>query len=203
MRRRIALAGALATVAALAGAPAAFGQAPVIQGVDDLTGGNQNRWTPDAVTINAGDTVTWRFTGTQLAHNVKSTTPNWTLDTPASSSDQRDVTFKFDDGGHVRLRLQVPRRHDEGQGHRRHPAATSAAAAERAALGQRPAAAEQLRRRRREAAAAEPGSRRGRPRRRARALPAVGARAGAGAVREGGRDGEDRAPDVPARAPTR
>ena len=95
MRRRTALTGALGVVAALAAAPAAFAQAPVIQGVDDLTGQNQNRWTPDAVKVSVGDTVTWRFTGTQLAHNVKSTTPNWSLDTPASTSDPRDVTFTF------------------------------------------------------------------------------------------------------------
>jgi plastocyanin len=90
MKARMAFAAT--TVAALAFAPAALGQAPVIQAVDsNLT------WTPATVTVNVGDTVTWRFTGTQLAHNVKSTTPNWTpqIDTPTSTSDPRDVSFTF------------------------------------------------------------------------------------------------------------
>jgi plastocyanin len=92
VRRPVAC--AVTAVAALAAAPSAFAQAPVIQAVDDLTGGNQNRWTPDAVTVQVGDTVTWRF-GTQLAHNVKSTAGNWNIDTPASTQDGRDVTYTF------------------------------------------------------------------------------------------------------------
>ena len=93
MRRRATF--AVTTVAALATAPSAFAQAPAIQAVDDLTGGNQNLWTPSAVTVKVGDTVTWRFEGTQLAHNVKSTTANWAIDTPASSQDPRPVTYTF------------------------------------------------------------------------------------------------------------
>jgi plastocyanin len=88
------LVGALAVLVALAGAPAASAQGPVIQAVDDLTGPN-NRWEPSAVTVKVGDTVTWRFDGTQLAHNLKSKSGAWTVDSPASTQNAQPVTFTF------------------------------------------------------------------------------------------------------------
>ena len=94
MRR---LAVALVTSAALTGAPAAHAQGPVYQAVDDPAG-THHRWQPDkdaTVEVQVGDTVTWRYDGTTLAHNVKSASTNWNVDTPASTSDPTPVTYTF------------------------------------------------------------------------------------------------------------
>jgi plastocyanin len=89
------LAAALAAVGALAGPPAASAQGPVYQAVDDPAG-THHRWEPGTeVAIQAGDTVTWRYEGTSLAHNVKSTSPNWNVDTAGSTSDPAPVTYRF------------------------------------------------------------------------------------------------------------
>jgi plastocyanin len=93
--RRAALAGALAAVAVLAGFATASAQGQVIQAVDDLSTLNNNRWEPSNVTVPVGATVTWRFDGTQLAHNVASASPNWSVDTPASTQDPRPVAYTF------------------------------------------------------------------------------------------------------------
>jgi plastocyanin len=85
---RLALAVVVATLAL---ADVASAQ---IQAVDDLTGAN-NRWEPRAVTVQVGESVTWRYDGTQLAHNVKSTSANWTIDSATSTQDSRPVTFTF------------------------------------------------------------------------------------------------------------
>ena len=77
MKGRIALAGA---VVALAAAPPALAANADVRAVDGATDA-ENRWDPNAVSVNVGDTVTWRFDGTTQAHNVKSTTPNWNIDT--------------------------------------------------------------------------------------------------------------------------
>jgi plastocyanin len=82
---------ALALLILLVAAPTASAQ---IQAVDDLTGAN-NRWEPRAVTVQVGDSVTWRYDGTQLAHNVKSTSANWNIDSATSTQDSRPVTFTF------------------------------------------------------------------------------------------------------------
>jgi plastocyanin len=95
VRRRAAVAATLVTLSALTIAPAALAQAPVFQAVDDLAGTNNNRWEPGAVTVKVGDTVTWRYDGTILAHNVDSTSPNWNIDTPASTQVPTPVTYTF------------------------------------------------------------------------------------------------------------
>jgi plastocyanin len=61
----------LAVVATLAFAPAAYAQGAAIQaGPADVA------WSPPEVTIKAGETVTWSWTG---FHNVQSTSANWTV----------------------------------------------------------------------------------------------------------------------------
>jgi plastocyanin len=95
VRRRAAVAAMLATLSALVIAPAALAQGPAFQAVDDLAGTNNNRWEPGAVTVKVGDTVTWRFDGTILAHNVDSTSLNWNLDTPASTQVPTPVSYTF------------------------------------------------------------------------------------------------------------
>ena len=92
--RRTTLASVLAVLATLAAAPAASAQGPVIQAVDDLSGAN-NRWDPPAVAVPVGGTVTWRYDGTQLTHNVKSTSANWNVDTQGSTTDAQPVSYTF------------------------------------------------------------------------------------------------------------
>jgi plastocyanin len=75
VRRRIALAAAIAALAAPA---SAAGQ--TIQAVDGTDADNyNNRWAPRDVTIKAGETVTWSFTGTTVFHNVASSGSNWSF----------------------------------------------------------------------------------------------------------------------------
>ena len=48
-----------------------------VQAVDGTaTDGSDNRWTPNVVDIEVGETVTWNFAGTTLFHNVRGTTPS-------------------------------------------------------------------------------------------------------------------------------
>ena len=76
--RRGAFAGTLAVTALLAGAPAASAQGGVVQAVDGTEADNyDNRWSPATVTIKAGETVTWSFTGSAVYHNVVSSGSNW------------------------------------------------------------------------------------------------------------------------------
>jgi plastocyanin len=58
----------LAIVATLAFAPSAYAQGTVQADETNF------KWVPDNVTIKAGETVTWNWTG---FHNVKSTSTNW------------------------------------------------------------------------------------------------------------------------------
>jgi plastocyanin len=69
---------AIAITAALAGAPAAHAQSHVIQAVDGTEADNyNNRWSPNTVTIKAGEAVTWSFTGSAVYHNVVASGSNW------------------------------------------------------------------------------------------------------------------------------
>ncbi|WP_051324851.1 cupredoxin domain-containing protein [Candidatus Solirubrobacter pratensis] len=74
--RRLVLA-VTAALACLPAAPAAA-QTAVVQAVDDTTGAG-NRWSPDAITVKAGEAVTWRFAGTSIPHNVTSNSANWSF----------------------------------------------------------------------------------------------------------------------------
>jgi plastocyanin len=82
-----------ATVAALAAAPPALAANADVRAVDDASGVN-NVWDPASVRVNVGDTVTWRFDGSTLAHNVKATSANWTVDTPGQVGGN-PYTFQF------------------------------------------------------------------------------------------------------------
>ena len=78
MRGRIALAGALAVLAA---APPALAADAEVRAVDGATA-TSNSWSPAAVSVNVGEKVTWRFDGTATAHNVRSSSANWQMDSP-------------------------------------------------------------------------------------------------------------------------
>ena len=70
----------LAIVATLACAPSAYAQGATIQAGDaDVT------WTPPNVTVKAGETVNWTWTGT---HNVQSVSGSWTIDDYESPAQQ-------------------------------------------------------------------------------------------------------------------
>ena len=73
--RRAALLAVTAAALALPGTAAAADQ--TVQAVDAALA-----WSPAAVTVKAGESVTWTFAGTSQAHNVASTSPNWSLSTP-------------------------------------------------------------------------------------------------------------------------
>ena len=104
MRRRSGLAALVAAFAALAGAPSASGQGPAVQAVDGTEADNyNNRWSPATVTIKAGASVTWSFTGSTVFHNVVSSGSNWSFRNgdpaiappPASHSFSAPGTYTF------------------------------------------------------------------------------------------------------------
>jgi plastocyanin len=79
----IALAAALALPASAAAADQS------VQAVDaTLT------WSPPNVTVKAGETVTWTFAGTSQAHNVASSSANWSLSSPIQA-DHPPVSYTF------------------------------------------------------------------------------------------------------------
>ena len=92
MKARIAVAVGLA---ALVAAPPALAAPAEIRAVDDLTPNNNNVWSPANVSINAGETVTWRYDGTQLPHDVVSSSANWSIDTKSSREDSTPVVYQF------------------------------------------------------------------------------------------------------------
>jgi plastocyanin len=91
------LAAALGALVVLVAAPAAAAQGPVIRAVED---GTSLRWEPGGeIAVPVGATVTWAYDGTTLAHNVKSDSANWNVDTPSSATDPRPVTLTFNNEG--------------------------------------------------------------------------------------------------------
>jgi plastocyanin len=78
MRRGVFAVAALVALGAGA-APAARAQGATVQAIDGTAAnGYENQWSPQSVTIKAGETVTWSFAGSQAYHNVQSATSNWT-----------------------------------------------------------------------------------------------------------------------------
>ena len=62
------------------------------------------RWAPSTVEIAVGDSVTWRFEGTSIPHNVASTGTNWSFQTPF---DAQPATFTFTAPGTYRFVCQA------------------------------------------------------------------------------------------------
>ena len=75
----------LAVVATLALAPAAHAQGATVQALDDTL-----KWSPEEVTVKAGETVTWTWDG-QPPHNVDATSSNWDV----TSGTQGPFTHTF------------------------------------------------------------------------------------------------------------
>jgi plastocyanin len=66
-----------------------------------------NVWSPDRVGITAGDTVTWRFDGTTVAHNVAPKSPNWSMPASPVGVNQAPVTWRFDAVGDYAFFCQI------------------------------------------------------------------------------------------------
>jgi plastocyanin len=79
----IALAAALALPASAAAAD------QTVQAVDATLS-----WSPATVTVKAGESVTWTFAGTSQAHNVASSSSNWSLTTPIQAG-HPPVSYTF------------------------------------------------------------------------------------------------------------
>ena len=93
MRRRIALATVLASLAAT---PATSAQGPAIQAVDGTPADQfNNRWSPNDVTINPGETITWSFAATTGFHNVQSNSPNWSFRNADAARGLPPASFTF------------------------------------------------------------------------------------------------------------
>src|SRR4051794_9672901 len=56
--------------------------------------GTATSWSPNAVTVTTGETVRWSFAGSQLNHNVHSSSANWTLQSPVGTN-QSPVDHTF------------------------------------------------------------------------------------------------------------
>ena len=94
--KRLTFAAALAVALAF---PAAAAAQQTVQAVDGvLPDGSDNRWTPNAVTVKVGEKVTWSFTGTALAHNVRSASANWSLESDIGAP-APNITLSFDTVG--------------------------------------------------------------------------------------------------------
>jgi plastocyanin len=89
-------------VATLAFAPAAYAQGATITAVD-----NPSSWTPERVTIKAGETVTWTFAGTTGLHNVISRGSNWGWRSGEYQSGGPDVSYKFETTGVYEFACEV------------------------------------------------------------------------------------------------
>jgi plastocyanin len=108
MRRPPLLVAALAVPAVLA-VPGVAAAANVDVSAVDGTAANafEDVWSPADVGITAGDTVTWRFDGTQVAHNVAPSSANWSMPPSPVGANQAPVTWQFDAAGEYRFACQI------------------------------------------------------------------------------------------------
>jgi plastocyanin len=104
VRRRCALAAAVATLAV---APAASAQGPVIEAVDGAPPGFDHTWAPTAVTVRAGTTVTWSFAATTAFHNVISRGTSWNYRSGEPARTPPPASFRFDTPGHYEFVCEV------------------------------------------------------------------------------------------------
>jgi plastocyanin/type 1 glutamine amidotransferase len=68
--------------------------------------GTETTWTPSTVTVATGDTVRWTFTGSTQAHNVRSTSGNWNVNTPIETN-QAPYDHTFTTAGTYTFRCDV------------------------------------------------------------------------------------------------
>jgi plastocyanin len=89
---RLTIAG-VTVAAALLLPSAAFADATLQATDGTLPDGSDNRWTPNAVTVKVGETVTWSFAGTAIPHNVTSATGWEFSNAPALAGPPAQYTF--------------------------------------------------------------------------------------------------------------
>ncbi|MGH2947892.1 MAG: cupredoxin domain-containing protein [Solirubrobacteraceae bacterium] len=105
---RLLAIAALAVPAALAPAAGASAANVDVRAVDGTAAnGYVNGWSPQGVGIQAGDTVTWRFEGTQVAHNVAPNSPNWSMPPSPVAVNQQPVTWQFTAAGEYGFICQI------------------------------------------------------------------------------------------------
>jgi plastocyanin len=106
VRGRLTLA---ATLLATAAAPAAaYATTFDVQAVDGTEADNyDNRWTPSTVNAVVGDTVTWRFDGTSMPHNVMSEGANWKFRSGGAAVAPPPASFTFTAAGTYTFICQV------------------------------------------------------------------------------------------------
>jgi plastocyanin len=88
---------ALLAAAFLLATPAsAFAADTTVKGLDGTTG----LWEPANVSVHVGDTVTWDFSSTTAAHNVASSSSNWSLSSPIKTNPGHEpVSYTFTAAG--------------------------------------------------------------------------------------------------------
>ncbi len=109
------LAAAVALPAALGPSGVAAAANADVQAVDGVPANNfVNAWAPASVSIQAGDTVNWRFDNAELPHNVASAAGNWPtpLDSPLGVK-QPPVSHQFAQPGEYEFLCEV---HSEMRG---------------------------------------------------------------------------------------
>ena len=96
MKRRIILLAAPAL--ALVPTTPALGADAAVRAVEPVNSTNYV-WDEPAVTINAGEKVTWTFDGASAAHNVLAASTNWTYRSALGAPPQPPVSFTFATAG--------------------------------------------------------------------------------------------------------
>ncbi|HET8755298.1 MAG TPA: plastocyanin/azurin family copper-binding protein [Solirubrobacteraceae bacterium] len=108
MSSRGLLAGTAAATLAVAFAPAALAQSPVVQAVDGTQADNyDNRWSPASVTIKTGESVTWSFAGSGVYHNVISDGANWSFRNGDPAIAPPPASYRFTAPGTYRFVCQI------------------------------------------------------------------------------------------------
>lgn len=90
----------LGSALALAGAAPAAAADVEVKGLDTLA------WDKPTVSVAPGDTVTWTFAGTILAHNVQSAGTDWSFESPIAAP-APDASYTFEQPGTYRFVCQV------------------------------------------------------------------------------------------------
>ena len=108
MRHRALLVAGLAAPAMLSIPGMAVAANVDVRAVDGTAANAfEDTWAPADVGISAGDTVTWRFEGTQVAHNVAPSSANWSMPPSPVGINQAPVSWQFDAAGEYPFSCQI------------------------------------------------------------------------------------------------
>jgi plastocyanin len=108
MRHRPLLVAAIAAPAVLAASGPAGAANIDVRAVDGTAANSfEDGWSPAAVGITAGDTVTWRFEGTEVAHNVAPSDADWSMPASPIGINQGPTSWRFDTAGEFDFACQI------------------------------------------------------------------------------------------------